>query len=128
MAGSGLKCVTPCFVLQARAEPTRAENELGLGLTVSRRVGKAVQRNRARRRLRAAAEAILPEQARAQYDYVIVGRQAVLTCPFDRLLVDLAQASRRVITPRKPRSRPLGAGSAGPSAFRSTPTAISSRP
>lgn len=91
--------MTPAFVLQAAARPAAdggGQGELGLGFTASRRVGKAVARNRARRRLVEAARAILPGPAEPGYDYVIVARPAVLTWPFQRLLDDLTTAFARI--------------------------------
>lgn len=67
-----------------------------LGITVSRKVGNAVQRNRARRRLRAAAWTVLPEVGRPGYDYVIIGRRATLTRPYADLLADLRTAVRKL--------------------------------
>jgi ribonuclease P protein component len=101
VAATRRRWVTPVFVLQAGPRPASpiaagAAVEIGLGFTASRRVGKAVARNRARRRLVAAARAVLPGPARPGYNYVIVARPAVLTCPFDRLLSDLTTAFARV--------------------------------
>ncbi len=62
-----------------------------VGFTASRKVGGAVERNRAKRRLRAVARAILPESALARTDYVLIARPATLDRPFDKLLKDLAQ-------------------------------------
>ena len=76
--------------------PTPAESakpgRFRIGFTASRKVGGAVQRNRAKRRLRAAAQAILPEAARPCTDYVLVARPATLERPFPELLIDLAGA------------------------------------
>ena len=102
VAGTRCRWVTPAFVLQAG--PRGAADEIGIGFTASRRIGKAVARNRARRRLRAAARALLPGAARPAYDYVIVARPATLTCPFEALLTDLANAFARVIRQRSPRA------------------------
>ena len=66
------------------------------GLTVSRKVGGAVVRNRARRRLRAAACAVLPEHAMAGHDFVLIGRPATLARSYPALIDDLATALRRV--------------------------------
>ena len=63
-----------------------------VGFTASRKVGNAVARNRAKRRLRAAAQAILPTEARPRTDYVLVARPATLVRPFEALLRDLAAA------------------------------------
>jgi ribonuclease P protein component len=94
-AAGGRRWQTPAFTMQAGSRSTEkggAPHDLGLGFTASRRVGKAVARNRARRRLREAARAILPGPAKPGYNYVIVARPAVLTWPFQRLLDDLTSA------------------------------------
>jgi ribonuclease P protein component len=108
VAGTRCRWVAPAFVLQAG--PRARADEIGIGFTASRRLGKAVARNRARRRLRAAARALLPGAARAGYDYVIVARPAILTCSFETLLTDLAKAFARVIRRRSPGgTRPVDA-------------------
>jgi ribonuclease P protein component len=63
-----------------------------VGFTASRKVGGAVERNRAKRRLRAAAAALLPLLGEAGNDYVLVARAATLTEPFEGLLADLTSA------------------------------------
>jgi ribonuclease P protein component len=114
VAGARCRWATPAFVLQAG--PRGAPEEVGIGFTASRRIGNAVARNRARRRLRAAARALLPGAAKPGYDYVIVARPAILTCPFEALLTDLANAFARIIRQRPP-GRPQDAGAAaGPPA------------
>ena len=70
-AARGRKAATPGFVLQAR--PSGA-GLLRVGYTCSRKVGGAVQRNRAKRRLREIARAVLPEAGREGWDYVLIGR------------------------------------------------------
>jgi len=75
------------------ADPAAA---IRVGFTASRKVGNAVARNRVRRRLRAAAEEILPVHARPGRDYVIIGRAATLRRPFHALLGDLENALKRV--------------------------------
>ena len=111
VAGTRDRWVAPAFVLQAGPRPGCSAREIGLGFTASRRVGKAVARNRARRRLAEAARLILPDQAQPGYNYVIVARPAVLTCPFDRLLSDLQSAFARIVRPRRrARTRPGDVG------------------
>jgi len=61
-------------------------------VTASRKVGGAVLRNRAKRRLRAAAAAILPLSGRAGHDYVLIARIATLSRPFAGLIGDLSNA------------------------------------
>jgi ribonuclease P protein component len=82
IAAEGRKWVTPAFVLQAGRRPAEGAAEaaapaIGIGFTASRRVGKAVARNRARRRLREAVRRVLPGPARPGFDYVVVARPAV---------------------------------------------------
>ena len=79
-------CVTP----DAAQRPGRYR----VGFTASRKVGGAVERNRAKRRLRAAAAAILPAEARERTDYVLIARTATLERPFTELMKDLAQTLR----------------------------------
>jgi ribonuclease P protein component len=113
VAGTRCRWVTPAFVLQAgpRGQPT----EIGIGFTASRRIGGAVARNRARRRLRAAVRALLPGAAKPGYDYVLVARPAILTCPFNVVLSDLATAFARVVRARRPgQSRDPGGDGGSP--------------
>lgn len=67
------------------------EGRFRVGFTASRKVGGAVARNRAKRRLRAAAQAILPQAAQERTDYVLIARPITLERPFPDLLKDLAQ-------------------------------------
>jgi ribonuclease P protein component len=110
VAGTRCRYVAAAFVLQAG--PRGARGEIGIGFTASRRIGNAVARNRARRRLRAAVRAILPGAAKPGYDYVLVARPAILTCPFDVVLSDLATAFARVMRPRRSPDRAADATSA----------------
>ncbi len=70
----------------ARADTIR------VGFTATRKLGGAVVRNRAKRRLRAAAQAVLPLYGRPANDYVLVARADTLTRPFDGLKADLQMA------------------------------------
>lgn len=67
-----------------------------LGLTVSKKVGNAVVRNRMRRRLRALAHSILPEAGLAGADHVLIGRQGGIERPFAELGEDLRRALAKV--------------------------------
>ena len=90
---SGRKAAMPGLVLQAAA---RDDDVLGVGFTVSKRVGNAVIRNRDRRRLRAAAAEILPLGAMAGCDYVIISRAGSIDRPYDALRHDLVAALKRL--------------------------------
>ena len=63
-----------------------------VGFTASRKVGSAVKRNRAKRRLRAAAAELLPLLGRKGHDYVLVAKVATLSRPYAALLADLTKA------------------------------------
>ena len=67
------------------------EGRFRVGFTASRKVGGAVERNRAKRRLRDVAQAILPQAALERTDYVLIARPITLERPFPDLLKDLAQ-------------------------------------
>ncbi len=96
-AARGLRAGRPGFSLQSVAVATEAP---GLGLTVTKKVGNAPERNRIRRRLRAAARAC-STHFQPQHDYVLVGRRDALTLPFSRVVSDLSSAIAKVhATPR----------------------------
>jgi ribonuclease P protein component len=83
-----------CTVQIKQREPEVADGaqKLRLGLTASRHTGTATERNRIRRRLRAAAEAAYVVAADTALDVVIVARREVLTARFDKLVSDLARS------------------------------------
>jgi len=103
VAGAQRKCATPSLVLQARPAP-EDESLRGVrprvGFTASRKVGGAVERNRARRRLRAAVRQVMPAHAAPDHDYVVIARTGTLTRAFPALLGDLETALKRLGTYR----------------------------
>ena len=70
-----------------------------MGLTVSKKVGNAVVRNRVKRRLRALARAVLPEAGIAGADHVLIGRAGGIERPFAELVADLKRALAKVAAP-----------------------------
>ena len=85
---------TAGFLVQARA---RGDDRalVRIGFTASKKIGNAVARNLAKRRLREVARAVLPGLARPGWDYVLVARPgATTTRQFALLLTDLATALR----------------------------------
>ncbi len=117
VARTGRKWVAPGLILQIRphmevsgatrrhgngtndevARPPELDGgTLRVGFTVSRKVGGAVVRNRARRRLRAAVAAVMPNHAAPGHDYVVIGRQATVGRKFEALRGDLETALRRL--------------------------------
>ncbi len=107
----GRKWVTQAFILQGLGRPG-AEGEPRFGFTVSgksvakhsesgKRRGKAVDRNRARRRLKEAVRLTWVAHAAAGFDYVIIGRASALTRNFVDLLADMRVAFHKVGQPAR---------------------------
>ena len=97
----GPRWATPGFVLEAKPRPSENDAEAAprFGFTVTKQIGKAVDRNRIRRRLRALVRATAAAHAVPRYDYVLIARGAALTRPFADLKKELEQAFRRVHHP-----------------------------
>ena len=98
-ASRAKRVATPGFILQMRPrrefEPSAAT--IRVGFTCSKKVGNAVARNRARRRLREIARLGLRHGGRAGWDYVLVGRpEATIARDFDDLQRDLSVALRKI--------------------------------
>ncbi|MBM3503813.1 MAG: ribonuclease P protein component [Alphaproteobacteria bacterium] len=89
IAGRNRRWVTPGLTLQTDRAPTDA---VRVGFTVTRRLGKAVARNRIKRRLRAVAEHVLEHHALPGQDFVVIGRSDALTRPFAALCEDMEKA------------------------------------
>ena len=107
-AARGNRAGRSAFGLQAI---TTREAEPGIGFTVTKKSGNSPERNRIKRRLRAAVIACADDFA-AGHDYVLVGRREALSQPFDRLVADLALCIARVNAPRST-DKPIPSGRAG---------------
>jgi ribonuclease P protein component len=99
VAGAGRKSVTPGLILQvaphAEAAALPEDCAFRVGFTASRKVGIAVERNRARRRLRAAVDQVMALHAAPGRDYVLIARAGTAGRPFAALLGDLKAALRQ---------------------------------
>jgi ribonuclease P protein component len=105
-AAKGTRVHKPAFVLQV-GRRAASPGEVGVGLTVTRKLGGAVQRNRIRRRLRAALREAAGALRSGGLDLVIVARPAALACPFEQLVRQLREAfSSRQLGPGRAASRP----------------------
>ena len=98
----GTRFATPSLVLQARRRlPNSTENsELArFGFTATKRLGGAVTRNRARRRLKEAVRLTAADQAVEGYDYVLIARGGAVQRPFTEVIKDLQRAMTKVHEP-----------------------------
>ena len=101
----GRKATGRFVLLQVRPTADAAATDRGLvryGLTASKKVGNAVARNRARRRLRAAMLELLPIHGQQGSDYVAVARTATVTADWAALLDDLTRQFVRLCPPAAP--------------------------
>jgi len=101
VAGGRQKWVAPGLILQALRQDDSKPSTEGIasarvGFTASAKVGNAVVRNRARRRMRAAAASVLPRHAAAAHDYVLIARAGTLKRRFADLVADLEAGLKRL--------------------------------
>src|SRR5262245_35488609 len=89
----GRRFATAAFVLEGRQRTAQGVAEQArFGFTVARAVGGAVDRNRVRRRLKAAVKSVQMRHARHDFDYVVVARRPALEATFAALVGELARA------------------------------------
>jgi ribonuclease P protein component len=91
-AARGNRAGRSAFGLQAIASD---ESEAGVGFTVTKKVGNSPERNRMKRRLRAAAAACARDFVPG-HDYVLLARREALSQPFDKMVADLTSLIARV--------------------------------
>jgi ribonuclease P protein component len=107
-AASGRRFHTERMTVQGLVRPSDAGSQdllpsLRVGFTVTKRAGHATERNRMRRRLRAAALEALGPRSDVPADLVVIARRPVLTAEFRSLVADLERAVA-VVTKPKPRA------------------------
>ena len=103
-ANHGLRCVMPGFVLLVNKDTVPAE-EARAGITVTRKIGNAVVRNRMKRRFRDLIRQIVPVQGFAGADHILIGREAGVERDFAVLRDELVAALARIRTGKSDRMR-----------------------
>ncbi|MGE5780838.1 MAG: ribonuclease P protein component [Hyphomicrobiales bacterium] len=93
-AATGVKVPTTAFVLQARKRAD--DGPVRVGFTVSKKIGTAVERNRVRRRFKEIVRLSAATGLSCGHDYVLIGRRAALSLPFEQITQDFERALRRV--------------------------------
>lgn len=106
-ANRGLRIARPGFVLLARANEGAG---LRFGITVTKKIGNAVIRNRMKRRFRALIRDLLPVQGLPDHDHVLIGREGGVERDFAKLREELVAALARAAAgkgdpPRSPRGK-----------------------
>lgn len=91
-AAKAIRRVEGAITLETCPSPEPRPSTVRVGFTASKKVGNAVIRNRAKRRLRAAASQLLPLLGRDGHDYVLVARGTTVARPFPALLSDITTA------------------------------------
>lgn len=104
-ANRGLRIARPGFVLLVNPNTVGA---MRFGITVTKKIGNAVVRNRMKRRFRALLRELLPTSGLAAHDHVLIGRETGIERDFGKLREELAMALSRAAQgkgdpPRKPR-------------------------
>jgi ribonuclease P protein component len=102
-ANRGLRVARPGFVLLANPNGGLGKR---YGVTVTRKIGNAVTRNRMKRRFRELLRAALPEAGLADHDHVLIGREGGIERAFATLREELAAALARAAAGKGDRPRP----------------------
>lgn len=93
-ANKGLRVARPGFVLLARPNGINGA-PMRYGITVTKRIGNAVVRNRMKRRFRELLRAALPALGLAGHDHILIGREGGIERDYARLADELAAALAR---------------------------------
>ena len=96
----GVRQVMTHFILQAAVKPASTASQPAFsyrtGVTASKKVGNAVARNRAKRRMRALFSKLECDHAPSGTDYVLVARHSLVQAAWTELLSDFSIAAKRI--------------------------------
>ncbi|QPC98332.1 ribonuclease P protein component [Qipengyuania soli] len=102
-ANRGLRVARPGFVLLANPNGGKGKR---FGITVTKKIGNAVVRNRMKRRFRELLWAALPEQGLPDHDHILIGREGGVERDFATLKDELSAALARASEGKGDRPRP----------------------
>ena len=95
----GKKTHNKNFILQEYCNPNISDQVLMFGFTATKRIGNAVKRNRAKRRMRALISSLLKEDNilfKEKYSYVLIAKQSILKASFFEMHNQLKQCLSRL--------------------------------
>ena len=103
----GARFSTRGFLIEAKVRSVSEPEFAGprFGLTITKKIGNAVERNRIRRRLKSILRGSAATHARPGFDYVLVARRPALDCVFSDLEADVVAALQRVASPKAAKHR-----------------------
>jgi len=90
-ANRGKRYATPGFVLLVK-DRRDGDPDIRLGITITKKVGNAVVRNRMRRRFRALAQEMLADKGKSGADHILIGRDGGIYRDFSELRADMIKA------------------------------------
>ena len=102
-ANRGLRVARPGFVLLVHAN---GDCGIRYGVTVTKKIGNAVVRNRMKRRFRELLRAALPEAGLPDHDHVLIGREGGIERDFAAMREELAEALARAAAGKGDKPRP----------------------
>lgn len=94
-ANRGKRYATPGFVLLV-FDRRDDDSAIRLGITITKKVGNAVIRNRMRRRFRELARELLADLGKTGADHILIGRDGGIERDFGQLREDMAKALRKL--------------------------------
>ena len=101
-ANRGMRNAKPGFVLLTRPNDGQGKR---YGITVTKKIGNAVVRNRMKRRFRELLWAALPEAGLPDHDHILIGREGGVERDFTKMREELAAALARASTGEGDRAR-----------------------